>query len=73
MSLHIIPEPPPPRNAGPLCFPRKNFSAKGVFPMHIPSCPTQALEVVPFDAALAQALEPSPEYDITKWIYVPNH
>ena len=41
--------------------------------MHIPSCPTQALEVVPFDAALAQALEPSPEYDITKWIYVPNH
>ena len=23
--------------------------------MHIPSCPTQALEVVPFDAALAQA------------------
>ena len=28
--------------------------------MHIPSCPTQALEVVPFDAALAQALEPAP-------------
>ena len=41
--------------------------------MHIPSCPTQALAVVPFDAALAQALEPSPDYDITKWIYVPNH
>ena len=41
--------------------------------MHIPSCPTQALEVVPFDAALTQALEPSPDYDITKWIYVPNH
>ena len=41
--------------------------------MHIPSCPTQALEVVPFDAALAQALEPSPEDGITKRIYVPNH
>ena len=41
--------------------------------MHIPSCSTQALPVVPFDAALTQALEPSPDYDITKWIYVPNH
>lgn len=41
--------------------------------MHIPSCSTQSLPVVPFDAALTQALEPSPDYDITKWIYVPNH
>ena len=41
--------------------------------MHIPSCSTQSLPVVPFDAALSQALEPSPDYDITKWIYVPNH
>ena len=41
--------------------------------MHIPSCSTQSLPVVPFDAALTQALEPSPDYDITRWIYVPNH
>ena len=25
--------------------------------MHIPSCPTQALEVVPFDAALSMTLQ----------------
>ena len=41
--------------------------------MHIPSGDTALLELVRFDDALAAALEPSPDYDITKWLYVPNH
>ena len=41
--------------------------------MHIPKADTALLEVVRFDDALAQALEPSPDYDITQWLYVPNH
>ena len=40
--------------------------------MHIPSCETQELELVRFDAALAEANRPNPNYDITKWLYVPN-
>ena len=41
--------------------------------MHIPSGDTALLELVRFDDALAEALAPSPDYDITKWLYVPNH
>ena len=41
-------------------------------PLHIPSCDTACLELVRFDAALEAASRPSPHYDITKWIYVPN-
>ena len=41
--------------------------------MHIPKGDTALLELVRFDRALAAALEPSPDYDITKWLYVPNH
>lgn len=40
--------------------------------MHIPSCETQELELVRFDAALEEANRPNPHYDITKWLYVPN-
>ena len=40
--------------------------------MHIPSCETSQLEVLDFEAALEAANLPSPDYDITKWIYVPN-
>ena len=40
--------------------------------MHIPSCETTELELVRFDAALEEANRPSPNYDITKWLYVPN-
>ena len=40
--------------------------------MHIPSCETQELELVRFDAALEEANRPNPNYDITKWLYVPN-
>lgn len=41
--------------------------------MHIPSGDTALLELVRFDDALAEALAPSPDYDITKWLYVPNY
>lgn len=40
--------------------------------MHIPACETKELELVRFDAALEEANRPSPDYDITKWLYVPN-
>lgn len=40
--------------------------------MHIPTCETNQLQLVPFDAALEAANRPSPDYDITKWLYVPN-
>ena len=41
--------------------------------MHIPSGETALLELARFDDALSEALVPSPDYDITKWLYVPNH
>ena len=41
--------------------------------MHIPSGDTALLELVRFDQALEAALTPSPDYDITKWLYVPNY
>ena len=40
--------------------------------MHIPSCQTGQLRLVPFDAALESALVPSPDYDVSRWLYVPN-
>ena len=39
---------------------------------HIPSGPTEALELVTFRQALAAANTPSAEYDIAKWLYAPN-
>ena len=41
--------------------------------MHIPSCETTALELADFDRALEAANRPHPDYDVTKWIYVPNY
>lgn len=40
--------------------------------MHIPTCETNQLELVLFDQALEAANQPNPNYDITKWLYVPN-
>ena len=40
--------------------------------MHIPACETSQLELMDFDAALAAAQQPSPDYDVEKWLYVPN-
>ena len=41
--------------------------------MHIPSCETSQIELVQFDTALEQANQPHPDYDSSKWLYVPNH
>ena len=40
--------------------------------MHIPSCETTELELVEFAPALERAALPSPDYDVDKWLYVPN-
>ena len=39
---------------------------------HIPSGETSLLELVHFDEALAAANRPSPDYDVNRWLYVPN-
>jgi len=41
--------------------------------MHIPTCETTSLELADFACALSAANQPSPEYDIQKWLYVPNY
>ena len=40
---------------------------------HIPSTLTADIELERFDAALSVALQPSEEYDVDNWLYVPNH
>ena len=40
--------------------------------MHIPGCPTAEMEILSFADALAAAEEPSPDYDVSRWLYVPN-
>ena len=40
--------------------------------MHVPSCSTDALELVTFEEALKAANTPNAEYDVEKWIYAPN-
>lgn len=39
---------------------------------HIPSSATCEIEVLKFKEALEKSLLPSDEYDINKWLYVPN-
>ena len=39
---------------------------------HIPHGPTDAASLVPFEPALEAALRPSPDYDVSRWLYVPN-
>ena len=39
---------------------------------HIPSVATRELELVTFRDALEAANNPSPDYDIRKWLYAPN-
>ena len=46
--------------------------AEGEKEMHIPKGTTGEVELTPFDDALAVALEPSPDYDVSRWLYVPN-
>ena len=40
--------------------------------MHIPKGTTDQLALLTFREALAAAETPSPDYDITKWLYAPN-
>ena len=40
--------------------------------MHIPQGTTDNLVLEPFQPALEAALQPSPSYDINRWLYVPN-
>ena len=40
--------------------------------MHIPTSPTTYIDVLPFEDALAEGLRPHPDYDVDKWLYVPN-
>ena len=40
--------------------------------MHIPKSGTAGIEVLPFDEALAESLCPHSDYDVQKWLYVPN-
>lgn len=40
--------------------------------MHILRVDTALLELVRFDDALGAALAPSPDYDVSRWLYVPN-
>ena len=40
--------------------------------MHVPKGTTLDLELVTFRQALEAANTPSPDYDITKWLYAPN-
>ena len=40
--------------------------------MHIPTCDTAQQTIVPFSQALEDALQPQPDYDVSRWLYVPN-
>ncbi|MBR4098542.1 MAG: DUF1643 domain-containing protein [Clostridium sp.] len=40
--------------------------------MHIPSGATASLTLLSFAQALQEASQPTPNYDIQKWLYVPN-
>ena len=39
---------------------------------HIPGGATAALELLTFEDALAAALLPREDYDVSRWLYVPN-
>ena len=41
--------------------------------MHIPACETNLLDLADFESALSLACRPSPDYDVEKWLYVPNY
>lgn len=39
---------------------------------HIPKSTTDSLELIHFEPALASALQPASDYDVQRWLYVPN-
>ena len=40
--------------------------------MHIPQATTDTLELELFEPALERALQPAADYDVSRWLYVPN-
>lgn len=40
--------------------------------MHIPQCETSAVEILDFAPALEKALQPADDYDVSRWLFVPN-
>ena len=40
--------------------------------MHIPQSTTDVLQLELFDPALEAALQPAADYDVSRWLYVPN-
>ena len=40
--------------------------------MPIPGCLIAGTELLDFGQSLEAALVPCPEYDVSKWLYVPN-
>lgn len=40
--------------------------------MHIPLCETTELDIQGFDTALERALQPAEDYDVNRWLFVPN-
>lgn len=40
--------------------------------MHIPGCLTTEIELMGFERALEEAMLPSPDYDVERWLYVPG-
>ncbi|MCR5826033.1 MAG: DUF1643 domain-containing protein [Oscillospiraceae bacterium] len=40
--------------------------------MHIPTCRTEELSLPDFETALERALQPNDDYDVRRWLYVPN-
>ena len=40
--------------------------------MHIPTCGTAEQSILPFARALEAARQPSPDYDVARWLFVPN-
>ncbi len=43
-----------------------------VVPHHVPSADIRTLGDIRFSAALAAAEQPSPDYDVSRWLFVPN-
>ena len=52
--------------------PEKSLKTRKGKHMHIPSAPTSLLNIIPFNELLECALLPSEEYDVSKWLFVPN-
>ena len=40
--------------------------------MHIPQCETNEVEILDFVPALESALQPADDYDVARWLFVPN-